>query len=223
MVHTGDTFSVYVLRNLTNGKVYVGCTRLPVKARWDNGKGYSRNKALKADIEKYGWDGFSHEVVESGLDYETAASLEVDLILEHLKRDPSLVYNTHFTKGAGLYGYKERGHHAPWNLGMKHSEESRKRMSESHKGIKQSPEWVEKRIAQIRGRPFTEEHIKNLVPICRENAEKNKKRCRTINVSTGEVMEYDSLAEARDATGCTCISNAIKLGVVRKGYRFEYL
>lgn len=222
MVHTGDTFSVYVLTNLTNGKVYVGCTRLPVKARWDNGKGYSRNKALKSDIEKYGWNGFSHEVVESGLDYETAASLEVYLILEYLRKDPSSVYNTHFTKGAGLYGYKERGTHAPWNLGTKHSEETRKQMSESHKGIKQSPEWVEKRISKIKGKPFTEEHKKNLIPICLENAEKNKKRCRATNISTGEVVEYDSLVEAGKATGCTCVSNAIKNGFVRKGYKFEY-
>ena len=69
-----------------NDKRYIGITKRTTVERWgSNGQRYKRsNPYFYNAIEKYGWDGFSHEVVESGLDYETAASLEVDLILEYL-------------------------------------------------------------------------------------------------------------------------------------------
>lgn len=95
-------------------------------------------------------------------------------------------------------------------------------MRKSHKGIKQSPEWIEARFANLRGRTRSEDHTAKLLPVLKANSEKAKRPCKTINVETGEVKYYPSLKEAGLATGCTAVSHAIKIGAVRNGHRFEY-
>ncbi len=223
MVHTEDTFSVYVLKNKTNGKIYVGCTRVPVKTRCRYGNGYTHNRALDADFKEYGWDGFSLDIVSENLDYESASSLEADLIVKYDSANPAFGYNVKKDKGAGLCGYKSKGTHDSWNLGMKHSDETKARMSESHKGIKQSPEWVAKRMESFKKHEMSEERHEYLKERCRFLSEQNKKRCRAIDIKTGAVKEYDCIKDAQNDLGCTALAHAIKNGFVRKGHRFEYV
>ena len=98
-------YSVYVHTNLTNGKKYVGITRKKPKERWrHNGSGYINNPKFWADIQKYGWDeGFSHEVVETGLTCYEAAKKEIELIKEYDSFKHG--YNRSLG-GEGMEGYK---------------------------------------------------------------------------------------------------------------------
>lgn len=59
-------FIIYKHTNLINGKVYIGETIQDVKDRWKNGKAYKSCTHFNNAIEKYGWDNFSHEILEKG-------------------------------------------------------------------------------------------------------------------------------------------------------------
>ena len=69
--------------NLTNEKKYIGITRLDPKTRWNNGLGYQQNKKFYKDIQLYGWDGFSHEILKNKLSYLDARELETQLIKKY--------------------------------------------------------------------------------------------------------------------------------------------
>ena len=55
----------------TNNKKYVGISCNPVK-RWNNGNGYKNHKNFYNAIKKYGWDEFSHVILEEHLSFEEA-------------------------------------------------------------------------------------------------------------------------------------------------------
>ena len=60
---------VYKHKNLTNGKVYIGITH-DVRKRWHgNGCAYKSNRYFWQAIQKYGWDGFSHEVIYENISH----------------------------------------------------------------------------------------------------------------------------------------------------------
>lgn len=75
-------YTVYVHTNKVNGKRYFGITRQNVNRRWQNGRGYQNTYFWNA-IQKYGWNGFSHEIVRTGLTREEACELEIRLIEEN--------------------------------------------------------------------------------------------------------------------------------------------
>ena len=70
-------YVVYKHTNLKNGKSYIGITNNP-QARWaGSGSRYkSYNSLFGKALEKYGWEGFSHEILESGLTRTEATELE---------------------------------------------------------------------------------------------------------------------------------------------------
>ena len=59
-----------------SGKVYIGITSMPVKRRWDNGRGYINNKYFYRAICKYCWDNFEHVILFEGLRKEEACLME---------------------------------------------------------------------------------------------------------------------------------------------------
>lgn len=127
---TNKTFTVYIHVNKTNGKRYVGITSKNPIVRWNNGHGYSKNKYFSKAIKKYGWGGFDHLIVFSGMDKETACNVEQWLIAEYKTTDKNNGYN--ITTG---------GEH------FAHSEDSKKLMSERRKGKgkqKRTPEQIQR-------------------------------------------------------------------------------
>ena len=114
-------FYVYV-HTCPNGKRYVGCTtQTKPEYRWGrNGEGYRYNKHFYSAILKHGWDNFEHEVFEVESEEEMYRK-EVELISFYHSNDPKYGYNN------SVGGEKSA-------LGYKHSEESRKKMSEALKG-----------------------------------------------------------------------------------------
>lgn len=120
-------YKVYCHTNLTNGKKYVGQTEQKIKRRWrNNGVGY-KGQVFYLAIQKYTWDGFSHEILHDNLTASEANELEKYYIKEWDLMNPKKGYNR-----------KEGGDN------QKPSEEARRKMSESHKGFKVSEETKEK-------------------------------------------------------------------------------
>lgn len=72
---------IYKHTNIINGKPYIGITSLKPSLRWrSNGEGYKHCRYFYNAIQKYGWDNFSHEIIETNLTKEDACKKEVEYI-----------------------------------------------------------------------------------------------------------------------------------------------
>lgn len=110
---------VYKHTNKANGKSYVGRCRWPnYNARWANGNGYKKAPLFWPEIVKYGWDGFTHEILYSGLSIKRANDLEKAVISSLKTNDPEHGYNI-CCGGAGFTAH--------------HTESTRSRISNSLK------------------------------------------------------------------------------------------
>ena len=49
------------------GWSYIGITRTTLKERWKDGKGYIKQSLFYNAIQKYGWNNFSHEILEENI------------------------------------------------------------------------------------------------------------------------------------------------------------
>lgn len=142
-----------------NNKVYIGMTgNKPVK-RWDNGRGYITQRLFYRAIQKYGWGNIKHEILFAGLTKEQAAQKEIELIALYDSTNPAKGYNCSTGGENGCAGVAKN---KEWRrklseankgkrpsketiaklkkvrqgkkpaLGMKHSEETKLKMSMSH-------------------------------------------------------------------------------------------
>lgn len=94
------TYSVY--RHISPiGKSYIGITKQNPERRFQVGKGYKTQKAFYRAIQKYGWESFKHEILETGLTEKEAYEKEAYYISE--------VYNSFAPNG---YNIREGGIHA---------------------------------------------------------------------------------------------------------------
>lgn len=115
-------YCVYSHRNRENGKVYIGITCQNPLKRWKCGNGYIENEHFSRAIKKYGWDAFDHVVIASSLEKADACRMEQELIAKYKSNIPDYGYN------------KSIGGEAP-NRGHKHSEETKRIMSEKKIGV----------------------------------------------------------------------------------------
>lgn len=105
-----------------NGKRYIGITGQKPKDRWRvNGNGYKPQQLMNRAIEKYGWDNIQHIIIAENLTVDDAGNLERNLIEQYQTIDPKFGYN----QSIG-------GENSP--VGVKRSEETRKKLSISHMG-----------------------------------------------------------------------------------------
>lgn len=117
-----NVFYLYKHTNNINSKVYIGITCQEPTKRWLNGKGYVNNDYFNKSINKYGWENFSHEILFKNLTKEEAEKKEQELIAYYKSNQREFGYNI-------ANGGMHKG---------KHSEETKKKLSESHKG---KPAW----------------------------------------------------------------------------------
>lgn len=62
---------IYKHTNLIHdGWSYIGQTTYDLNARWKNGHGYDKCLVFNAAIKKYGWENFSHEIIEDNIPVE---------------------------------------------------------------------------------------------------------------------------------------------------------
>lgn len=74
------SYCVYIHTNKVNGKKYVGITSQNPLERWRKGRGYKNSTKFYKAIDKYGWDGFSHEILLDGISQDEARAAEISLI-----------------------------------------------------------------------------------------------------------------------------------------------
>lgn len=144
-------FTVYK-HTSPSGKVYIGITCQKPENRWGReGSGYKHSPHFLAAIKKYGWDNIAHEIIAKGLSKEQAETMEVELIAKYDATNRDKGYNAELggnspgrcpeelRKKMGVMGEK---HHY---YGKHLSEEHRRKLSESHKGLKLPPRSEEHR------------------------------------------------------------------------------
>ena len=191
IIRSGN-YCVYI-HTSPNGKMYVGQTGKSPEERWGkNGSHYLKKKkngnyvhsAFALAILKYCWDNFEHEIVASNLTKEEANNFEKVLIEKLNTKSRKYGYNL---KDGGLGGcFSEevkkkisdatKGENNPF-YGKKHSEESLKKMSESHKGLNIGKDhFASKKVCQYNSQG-------NLIKIwdCMAEAEKE------LNISNGSI------------------------------------
>lgn len=96
---------IYLVRNKTTGKVYIGRTTQPLALRWaghvHDSKG-NVSTGLHGAIKRQGPDAFAVEEIEAYPDRATLLVAERDAIDRYKSRDPNVGYNI-------VAGYKEGG------------------------------------------------------------------------------------------------------------------
>lgn len=142
-------YCVYI-HTSPSGKKYVGQTGTSLKHRWRDGAGYLyKNKngeykqpAFAHAIIKYGWDNFSHEVVASNLTKEEADNFEKLLIekLNTVNAKNGYNCNSGGSNGSPSEQTKRKMSEAlkgekHFMYGKHHNDETKKKISESHKAI----------------------------------------------------------------------------------------
>ena len=75
-------YMVYCHTNKVNGKKYVGMTCQRPESRWSKGKGYVGCRYFSRAIQKYGWEGFTHEILVDSLSFDEACTAEKRFIKE---------------------------------------------------------------------------------------------------------------------------------------------
>lgn len=153
------SFFVYI-HTCPNQKRYVGVTIQKTARRWKNGKGYIYNEHFYRAINKYGWDNIQHEVFETQ-SIELMSYWERILIYHYNTMDGDFGYN----KTSGGEINKEVSEDVKLKLrGRKPSEETKRKMSKSHKGKghKHSDDTKKKISDSNKGRKLSEEHRQKL-------------------------------------------------------------
>ena len=114
-----------------SGKRYIGITsKKNPKQRWRGGSHYKKGTAFRYAIDKYGWDDIQHNILFDDLTEKEAKWLENYLICYYwtfVGFKDSKGYNMTLG-GAGSTGC------TPWNKGLPRDEETKRKISESHKG-----------------------------------------------------------------------------------------
>jgi group I intron endonuclease len=213
---------VYLARNTVNGKIYIGRTTHTVKHRFDQHKHDADSKRVSspfhAAIRKYRAEAFDVGEIFVGFDKESVYSAERDLIIEFQSIDREIGYNRreggpggNMASDVGLKisesnkrnGVRprltpeqearkiERTRQA-WT-GRKHTEETKKKISESRKGRGGMPgpnnPWFGK-VGPRHG-SVMEDHVKRALIASREK-----------QVSIGGTV-YPSVTKAAEKLGVT--------------------
>lgn len=147
------TCGIYMIQNKVNGKIYIG-QALDIESRWGKHKNLLRgnknspNKHLQYSWNKYGEDNFEFTII-CECDENQLNTMEEYYIFELMSYDKRVGYNKNYggssgrpteetRKKMGLKGeknpmYGRIGKLSP-NYGKHWSEETKRKISESHKG-----------------------------------------------------------------------------------------
>lgn len=76
-------YLVYEHESIDTHKKYIGITNKKPFERWQNGNGYVYNVKFYSDIKEYGWNRFTHKILETGLTYLEAKNKEDEYIRKY--------------------------------------------------------------------------------------------------------------------------------------------
>ena len=198
------TWTVYRHINKINGKSYIGitCQRWE-RSRWGyNGHGYNQygQKKFWNAIKKYGWDNFDHEILEKNIPTPEEANEREKYWIEQFDSFKN-GYNATIG-GSGATGHKvnekARRKMGEANIGskhhtQKHSEETRKLISERHKGkhLSSRTEFKKGHLSWLKGKPMLP-HVKEALR--QANLGKtpyNKGKFGGENILSKPIVQYD--------------------------------
>ena len=176
---------VYLISNNVNGKCYVGSTVHLDQRRREHFSRLANNKHINAHLQnaynKYGREAFDFEILET-------IDIDDNIKDKLLKREQFWIdnlkpeYNVLLVAGS--------------NLGYHHTEETKKKISESTTGVKKSEEHAKHIREGQSGRVRTEEHKAKL-----SEAAKHRKSPSNHAIISIDGVIYNSLKEASEATG----------------------
>ena len=208
-----------------NGKRYIGITCCQPYRRWQKGYGYRNQAKIYNAIKKYGWENIRHEILFDGLTLEEANQKEIELIQKyktiahgynvelggkacgHLTQEhKNKIGQANSGKNNGMYGYQytdeEKAEIARKQTGHKHTEESRKKMSEyakAHSEIKSHPGCTH----PMYGKQHSDESKIKMSESAKKRGycgSKNK-RVDMLTVDDVYIRTFDSIEEAARFTG----------------------
>lgn len=210
MNNINKQYKIYAHINKINGKVYIGqtCYR-NINQRWRHGEGYKHSPHFYNAIQKYGWENFEHIILfEDICGYELADAIERELIQKYQSNNSEYGYNI---SSGGSYGrtltdetknkirISKIGDKNP-NYQKSPSYITRQRMSASHKGIKQSDEWINKRkrVGEqngMYGRTLSKESKELISKKTKGGNNPSAKRCFLFS-NIDDLKEYECLSYA---------------------------
>ena len=178
-------YTVYIHKNLKNDKYYVGCTSQNPKKRWDSGWGYQRNPKMWKDIQESDWNkDWVHGILgkfeneQDALKYESFLIAMLDTI----------------NNGYNISEYNS--HHC------KHTEESKRKISESMTGIVFTGEHRKKLSESLTGHEISEETKKKISEAMTGKHNRPQKSVLQLSINGELIAEYTSVKEAERQTGC---------------------
>lgn len=181
-----NSFKIYMHLNKTNGKVYIGQTnRRCINDRFGkDGKRYYACPMFGSAIKKYGWDNFSHIILEDNVSADMVDYKERFYISLYHSTDKDFGYNLasggSFGKTIPQETRKKISNslkgNIPWNIGKKHSEETRRKISKIKKGVSHpnntiwTDEMRRKQSEKLKGHKMPKSAIEKLKQYSGENA-----------------------------------------------------
>lgn len=167
---------IYLTTNLINNKKYIGKRQSPYFDETYKGSGVLLHKA----IDKYGWDNFSCEIIKECFSIEELNKEEKYLIEKYDAVNNNMYYNIASGGTGGNTGRQYKG--MPPHK-KEHSEETKIKMSISHKGHTTSKETRIKISKSNKGKKRTLDQIEanrdrntNKVWIRKDNIQKTIKK-----------------------------------------------
>lgn len=126
---------LYIIQNILNGKLYIGQTNDPSR-RWTFHKTMSRCNQIQyihRAMAKHGIKNFVFKVIATCCTQEDADFTETQLIVQYDSRNKKIGYN--LAPGGDVAWNKNLPKEQQPMYGKNHSEESKRKISESQKGI----------------------------------------------------------------------------------------
>ena len=209
-------YSLYIHTKIKNKEVYIGITcQHPVSNRWKNGAGYKKNPLFWNAIQKYGWNNFTHKIICENLTKDQAEHLEQEFIKSYKSNNKKYGYNIENGGRVSKISESQKQHLREINLGKHHTEETKRKMSISHigmknrKGTKQSEYFIELKRKQFSG----------------EN-NPNSRKIKQYTLDGTFIKEYNYMNEAKKELNLkgTCHISDCCRGLRNKayGYKWQY-
>lgn len=214
-----------------SGKFYIGTTCQKLERRARKGKNYEECRLFCQAIQKYGWENFSVDILDTSTSQEEAFALEQFYIAKYHSNNSSFGYNL---ASGGRKGCKQHPSTVKLNSihhkGKSHpiSEETKKKLSISHTG-KPEPHFTEAQRKQFseqrKGVRFSPEHCKHISE-CKKGVYvrgNNPKARKVICVETGTV--FNCLADAGEWAKCSSHNiSSVCTGHLKTsgGYHWKY-
>ena len=203
---------IYKITNTVNGKAYIGQTihNAEKTRKHDHLNGTSKgNKDIKADVETYGQDAFTFEILYDGIIPEFLDMLEKEAIAKFNCVDPNGYNQTHGGGAGGKRSEKTKHKLSEANKGENHpmygrtpSEETKRKLSEANIGEnnpnfgKPRSEETKRKLSEANiGKTHTEETKRKL-------SEANKGENHPMYGRTPSEETKRKLSEANESPDC---------------------